>query len=68
MDAVFSGRAKMSDPVGAHLGEPLPLIGVNESVTAARAALAVASALLVTEDGKPVAVLTRQDLLTYLSE
>jgi cystathionine beta-synthase len=68
VDAVFSGRAKMSDPVGAHLGEPLPLIGVNEPVTAARAALAVANALLVTEEGKPVAVLTRQDLLTYLSE
>ncbi|MFE4469743.1 cystathionine beta-synthase [Leifsonia sp. NPDC056824] len=68
VDDVFGGRAKMNDPVGAHLGEPLPLIGVNEPVTAARAALAVANALLVTEDGKPVAVLTRQDLLTYLSE
>ncbi|MFE4952441.1 cystathionine beta-synthase [Leifsonia sp. NPDC056665] len=68
VDDVFGGRARMNDPVGAHLGEPLPLIGVNESVTAARAALAVANALLVTEDGKPVAVLTRQDLLTYLSE
>ena len=68
VDAVFSGRARMNDTVGAHLGEALPLIGVNESVTAARAALAVANALLVTEDGKPVAVLTRQDLLTYLSE
>ncbi len=65
---LFSGRARMNDTVGAHLGEALPLIGVNESVTAARAALAVANALLVTEDGKPVAVLTRQDLLTYLSE
>ncbi|HEY8281400.1 MAG TPA: cystathionine beta-synthase [Leifsonia sp.] len=68
VDAVFSGRAQMSDNAGAHLGEPLELIGVNESVTAARSALATVNALLVTEDGKPVAVLTRQDLLNYLSE
>ncbi|MDN4614241.1 cystathionine beta-synthase [Leifsonia sp. F6_8S_P_1B] len=68
VDAVFSGRAQMSDTVGAHLGDPLPLIGVNEPVTAARAALATANALLVTDGGKPVAVLTRQDLLNFLSE
>ncbi|GAA1449272.1 cystathionine beta-synthase [Leifsonia poae] len=68
VDAVFSGRAQMSDDVGAFLGEPLDLIGINESVSAARAALATTNALLVTEDGKPVAVLTRQDLLNFLSE
>lgn len=68
VDAVFNGRAQMSDDVGAFLGDPLELIGVNESVSSARAALATANALLVTEDGKPVAVLTRQDLLNFLSE
>ncbi|MFF1633360.1 cystathionine beta-synthase [Leifsonia sp. NPDC058248] len=68
VDAVFSGRAQMTDNVGAFLGEPLELIGTNEPVSAARAALATANALLVTEDGKPVAVLTRQDLLNFLSE
>ena len=68
VDAVFSGRAQMTDNVGAFLGEPLDLIGINEPVRAARAALATANALLVTEDGKPVAVLTRQDLLNFLSE
>jgi cystathionine beta-synthase len=68
VDAVFNGRAQMSDNVGAYLGEPLELIGVNEPVSSARAALATSNALLVTEDGKPVAVLTRQDLLNFLSE
>jgi cystathionine beta-synthase len=68
VDAVFNGRAQMTDNVGAYLGEPLELIGVNEPVSSARAALATANALLVTEDGKPVAVLTRQDLLNFLSE
>ena len=65
---MFSGHAEMSDSVGKHLGEPLGLIGVNEPVTAARAALAATSALLVTDGGKPVAVLTRQDLLNYFSD
>lgn len=68
VDAVFSGRAQMTDDIGAHVGAPLQLIGVNEPVSAARAALATENALLVTEDGKPVAVLTRQDLLNFLSE
>jgi cystathionine beta-synthase len=68
VDAVFGGRAQMTDNVGTFLGDPLGLIGVNEPVSAARAALATANALLVTEDGKPVAVLARQDLLNFLSE
>ncbi|HEV7183465.1 MAG TPA: cystathionine beta-synthase [Leifsonia sp.] len=68
VEAVFSGRAQMTDNVGAFLGDPLDLIGINEPVSAARAALATTNALLVTEDGKPVAVLTRQDLLNFLSE
>jgi cystathionine beta-synthase len=44
------------------------LIGVHEPVSAAKAALATTDALLVTNDGKPAAVLTRHDLLTFLSE
>ncbi|HEY5229614.1 MAG TPA: CBS domain-containing protein [Galbitalea sp.] len=40
---------------------------MHESVTQARTALATATALLVIDDGKPVAVLTRTDLLNYLS-
>jgi cystathionine beta-synthase len=40
---------------------------VHEPVTQAREALATADALLVVDDGKPVAVLTRYDLLNYLS-
>jgi cystathionine beta-synthase len=41
---------------------------MHEPVSAASEALASRDALLVIHDGKPVAVLTRQDLLTYLSE
>ncbi len=68
VDAVFSGRAKLTDPLLEFVEPPLGLIGMQESVGAARAALATTDALLVIHDGKPAAVLTRQDLLTYLSE
>jgi len=68
LEAVFSGGAKMTDAVGEFVGAPLGLIGVHEPVGAAKAALASADALLVTSDGKPAAVLTRHDLLTFLSE
>jgi cystathionine beta-synthase len=68
LDAVFHGEVRMSDTVASVVGPPLGLIGVGETVAAAREALASTDALLVTEDGKPVAVLTRPDLLTFLSE
>jgi cystathionine beta-synthase len=58
----------MTDAVSTLTGPPLALIGVHEPVSAARAALKNANALLVTDGGKPAAVLTRHDLLTFLSE
>jgi cystathionine beta-synthase len=68
LDHLFTGRAKLTDSLTEFIGPPLGLIGAREPITAARAALTTADALLVTNDGKPAAVLTRQDLLTYLSE
>jgi cystathionine beta-synthase len=68
LEAVFTGGAKMTDAVREFVGQPLGLIGVHEPVSAAKAALAATDALLVTNDGKPAAVLTRHDLLTFLSE
>jgi cystathionine beta-synthase len=67
VELVFSGAASMADSVSEFVGAPLGLIGVHESVTQARAALSNATALLVVDDGKPIAVLTRTDLLNYLS-
>jgi cystathionine beta-synthase len=68
IDAVFHGDAQMTDALAAFVGPNLPLIGMNDSVTAARDALADADALLVTADGKPAAVVTRHDLLAFLAE
>ena len=67
LDTVFSGRAKLTDEVSSVVGEPLPLIGVNEPVATARTAFGDASAMLVTDGGKALGVITRADLLTYLS-
>jgi cystathionine beta-synthase len=67
VELVFSGAASMTDSIAEFVGAPLGLIGVHESVTQARTALSNARALLVIDDGKPIAVLTRTDLLNYLS-
>jgi cystathionine beta-synthase len=66
VDAVFSGRAQLTDALEAFVSPPLKLIGVNESVDAARESLSSVDALLVVDDGKPAGVLTRHDLLTFL--
>ena len=67
LDALFSGRAALVDRVEEHMDPPLPIIGTNEPVGDAVVALEKADALLVQEDGKPVGVVTRQDLLSYLA-
>jgi len=67
VELVFTGEAAMTDSISQFVGAPLELIGVHESVTQAREALGTSDALLVVDDGKPVAVLTRYDLLNYLS-
>jgi cystathionine beta-synthase len=67
LEALYAGRARLTDSVEAHMSEPLPSIGSNEPVAEAVAALENADALLVQEDGKPVGVVTRQDLLSYIT-
>ena len=67
LDAVFAGRALMSDAVSAHMGPALPLVGAGQSVEEARKVFSGADAAVVVEDGKPVGVITRHDLLAYLA-
>jgi cystathionine beta-synthase len=68
LSAVFEGRAKLADAVAQHMSPPLRLIGAGELVTAAGKALRDWDALMVVEQGKPVGVITRYDLLGFLSE
>ncbi|MFC6286307.1 cystathionine beta-synthase [Nocardioides sp. GCM10027113] len=67
LDALFAGTAKLTDPVEEHMSAPLPTVGSNESARGAVKLLEHADAVLVHEDGKPVGVLTRQDLLAFLA-
>ena len=67
LEQVFTGAASLADPVEKHMDSPLPLIGAGESVDAVREALTLSDAVLVVEDGKPVGVLTRLDLLGFLA-
>jgi len=67
LDALFSGHAHLADRVEDHMSPPLPGLGSGEPVDRAVEALESADALLVLDDGKPVGVLTRQDLLGFLA-
>jgi cystathionine beta-synthase len=67
LEELFAGRARLADQVEAHMGPPLPTIGATEGVEHAIKALETADALLVQEDGRPVGVLTRADLLTFIA-
>lgn len=68
LSAVFEGRARLADAVSLHMSPPLRMIGAGESLGAAGAALRDSDALMVVEQGKPVGVITRQDLLGFLSD
>lgn len=68
LSAVFEGRAALADAVAQHMSPPLPLIGAGEQLSAAEKVLRDADAVMVVEGGKPVGVITRHDLLGYLSE
>ena len=68
LSAVFEGRAKLADAVAMHMSPPLPLLGAGELVSTAAQALRDADAVMVVEGGKPIGVITRHDLLGFLSE
>jgi cystathionine beta-synthase len=67
LDALFTNHASLADALEKHMSPPLPMIGAGEPVSAAMHALEHAGAAVVLDDGKPVGVLTRQDLLAYLA-
>jgi cystathionine beta-synthase len=67
LELLFTGQARLADPLERHMSPPLPVVGAGEPVDAAVSALEKADAAVVLADGKPAGVLTRQDLLTHLS-
>jgi cystathionine beta-synthase len=67
LGALFAGKAQLADRLDRHMSAPLPTIGAGEPVQSAMAALADADGALVLEDGRPVGVVTRQDLLAFFA-
>jgi cystathionine beta-synthase len=68
LDALVTGKAAPDDEVAGLMSPPLPMVGSGEPVSiAARALGAAAGAAIVLVDGKPAGVITRQDVLIFLS-
>ncbi|AFR10331.1 cystathionine beta-synthase [Nocardiopsis alba] len=67
LDALFDGRAELDDLVETHMGRPLATVGTGTPVSDCVRLLRTSGALVVLRDGKPVGILTRQDLLAHLS-
>ncbi|WP_343573540.1 cystathionine beta-synthase [Mycobacterium sp.] len=68
LSAVFEGRAGLADAVSQHMSPPLPIVGAGEQVSALAKTLRDLDAVMVVEEGKPVGVITRYDLLGFLSD
>ena len=68
LDALFTGKAHLTDSVEKHMSEGLPLVGSGEPIATARHELESRDAILVVDAGKPVGVLTRADFLAFLAE
>jgi cystathionine beta-synthase len=66
LDALFAGRAALGHRVEQHMEPALPSVGAGQPAHDAVELLQRADALLVQEDGQPVGVLTRHDLLGHL--
>lgn len=64
LGALFNRRLQPAAAVDTAMEPALPMLGASEPVAAAVAALVDNDALLVVEGGRPVGIVTRQDLLT----
>lgn len=68
LEALSSGRAQPHETVAQHLSGRLPTIGSGELLQLAFARLADNNAAVVVEGGRSLGILTRQDLLGFLTD
>ena len=64
---VVADAASIEAEVGSVMGPPLPVVGSGEPVDAASARLSEAAAVLVVDSGHPTGIITRSDLLYFLT-
>ena len=68
MRAVFDHADLIHEPVKNVMGSPFPMLDVAADVDQAYKLLAIAnSAIVVSERAKPIGVVTRQDIISFLS-
>jgi len=68
MEKVFADRSILDRPVGEVMDPPLATIGIGEPVDLVVDRLESASAVLVVDAGHPVGIVTRSDVLDFLSQ
>ena len=68
LDRAFRDPAILDRPTSEAMGPPLPSVGAGEPVDAAVEALERGPAVLVVDAGHPVGIVTRSDVLDFLSQ
>jgi len=68
MQAVFDRADILHQPVSEVMGRPFPTLDQSERIELAYKLLTLANAaIVVTDAGEPIGVVTRQDIISYLS-
>jgi len=67
LEGLFSQRIQLTDTLDGVMSKPLPVVGSGETVTTLMTVLEKADAVVVLVEGKPQGIVTRQDLLAFLT-
>ena len=68
MQSVFDHADILHQPVSEVMGRPFPALEQSEAIELAYKLLTLANpAIVVTDDGEPIGVLARQDIISFLS-
>jgi cystathionine beta-synthase len=68
LDRAYRDASILDRPVSEAMGPPLPSVGSGEPIDAAVEALERGPAVLVVDAGHPVGIITRSDVLDFLSQ
>ncbi|MEU9046895.1 MULTISPECIES: cystathionine beta-synthase [unclassified Kitasatospora] len=67
LEGIFAKEIELTDTLDKVMSKPLPVVGSGETVTNLMTVLEKADAAVVLVEGKPHGIVTRQDLLGYLT-
>lgn len=67
LEGIFAKEIELTDTLDKVMSKPLPVVGSGETVTNLMTVLEKADAAVVLVEGKPQGIVTRQDLLGFLT-